>query len=611
MGNNSEDEKLILIITSYNPDMRSMQTNLDEFNDVFRQKQPNARVVIESLDCLYLKDAKTWSDRLKSIMAKYATPQKPDIILLFGQEAWSTYLSQNDENLKNIPIMGGMISCNTICLPTETTRLDTWDPECIDLRSDFPDFKIVGGYAYEYSLKDNFDLMRKLFPDVKDILFLTDNTFGGINMQAWIKQELIKYPEYNVVFLDGRNMTAENVRDKVKGLSQHSLLFCGTWRVDKSGEFMLGNAITMFRKANDKLPVMTLSSVGMGTWAIGGFVPQYRTSGGELAHDCIDFLNDSLSASPVTIIPGQYTFDYNRLNDFKLEQSKVPETANIINQPVSIYAQHKVEIWFAVIIFILLSIALLISLIQLSHIKHLKKAVEEERNKAISAMKQVEQASLLKTRFIQNMSHEIRTPLNAIVGFAQVLSNSLDESRQKYADVIASNSDDLLKMVNDIMVISNIDSGEVEKKKQVSLNDICNLAYTQAEFKKSPDTVYHFYPTNENATVYTSQHLVEAALTNILHNAFKFTKHGTVTMSCEIRSDTKQAVITVSDTGPGIPSDKQEWVFERFTKIDTFKQGAGIGLALCRAVADIIGGYVKLDPIYTGGCRIIFTFPCE
>lgn len=106
------------------------------------------------------------------------------------------------------------------------------------------------------------------------------------------------------------------------------------------------------------------------------------------------------------------------------------------------------------------------------------------------------------------------------------------------------------------MVISNIDSGEVEKKKQVSLNDICNLAHTQAEFKKSPDTVYHFYPTNENATVHTSQHLVEAALTNILHNAFKFTKHGTVTMSCEIRSDTKQAVITVSDTGPGIPFDK-------------------------------------------------------
>ncbi len=82
-------------------------------------------------------------------------------------------------------------------------------------------------------------------------------------------------------------------------------------------------------------------------------------------------------------------------------------------------------------------------------------------------------------------------------------------------------------------------------------------------------------------------------------------------MSCEIRSDTKQAVITVTDTGPGIPSDKQEWVFERFTKIDNFKQGAGIGLALCRAVADIIGGNVRLDPIYTEGCRIIFTFPCE
>ncbi len=607
----SDDEKLILIITSYNPDMRSMQINLDEFNEVFKQRQPDARVVIESLDCTYLKDANTWGDRLRAIMSKYEGSQQPDIILLFGQEAWSTYLSQDDPRLKRIPVMAGMISRNTVSLPPDSINPETWNPATKDIRIDFTDFNIVGGYAYEYSLKDNIDMMRKLFPGVKDILFLTDNTFGGVNMQAWIKRELSKYPEYAPIFLDGRHSTVDDARKKIESLSPSTAIFCGTWRVDKSGEFLLGNAITMLGKANPSIPVMTLSSVGMGSWAVGGFTPQYRTFGGNLAHDCFNYLKDSLTASPITIIPGQYIFDHNRLKDFGIDSAKVPETANIINQPTSLYEQYKAEIWFAIIVVAVLALALIVSLVQLARINKLKRAIEEERNKVIEAMRQVEQVSLLKTKFIQNMSHEIRTPLNAIVGFAQVLSGSLDESLQTYADVITNNSDDLLKMVNDIIVISDIDAGKAIEKKRIPLNSLCNTAYSNAEFKKSPNTSFRFQPVSDRDTVFTSQHLVEAAITNILHNAFKFTPRGSIVMKCEISEEPKLAIITVTDNGPGIPRDKQEWVFERFTKINEFKQGAGVGLALCRAVAQAIGGSVKIDPTYTDGCRVIFSFPCE
>ncbi|MCM1093443.1 MAG: HAMP domain-containing histidine kinase [Lachnospiraceae bacterium] len=610
-ANNSEDEKLILIVTSYNPDMRLMQINLDEFNEVFRQSHAKARVAIESLDCLYLKDASTWSDRLKSIMSKYDGTQQPDIIILLGQEAWSTYLSQNDPRLKQIPIMAGMISRNTISLPPDSADTEMWNPVSKDIRVDFTDFNIVGGYAYEYSLKDNINMMRKLFPSVKDIMFITDNTFGGVNMQAWIKRELSKYPEYAPIFIDGRKSTVDEVRGKIETLTPATAIFCGTWRMDKSGEFLLGNTITMLRKANPDIPVMTLSSVGMGSWAVGGFTPQYRTSGGNLAQDCLKFLNDSLSASPITIIPGQYIFDHNRLKDFGIDPDKVPETANIINQPASLYSQYKAEIWFTIIVVSLLTIALIISLIQLARINRLKHAIEEERNKVLAAMEQVEQASILKTKFIQNMSHEIRTPLNAIVGFAQVLSSSLDESLQTYADVITNNSDDLLKMVNDIIVISDIDAGIIGEKKRVSLNTLCNMAYSNAEFKKSSNTSFRFQPASAHETVFIPQNMVEAAVTNILHNAFKFTQRGSIVMKCEVSEETKTATVTVTDNGPGIPRDKHEWVFERFTKLNEFKQGAGVGLALCRSVALAIGGSIKIDPDYTEGCRVIFSFPCE
>ncbi|MBD5267807.1 MAG: HAMP domain-containing histidine kinase [Bacteroides sp.] len=608
---NRDDEKLILIITSYNPDMGSMQVNLEEFNEAYRRLDPNARIAIESLDCLYLKDAGAWNDRLNTIMGKYNGTQQPDMIVLLGQEAWSTYLSQDDQRLKQIPIMGGLISRNTIPLPPDSIDLASWHPASKDIRIDFNDFNIVGGYAYEYSLKDNIDMMRKLFPGIKNIAFLTDNTFGGVNMQSWIKRESSKYPEYAPIFIDGRTKTVDEASSTIAGLTPVTAIFCGTWRVDKSGEFLLGNTIAMLKEANPDIPVMTLSSVGMNIWAIGGFTPQYRTVGASLAHDSFNYLNDPESAAPVTIIPGQYIFDYNMLEHFGIDASKLPETANIINEPVSLYDQHKAEIWFAIIVVAILACALIMALIQLARINRLKHIVEEERNKVLDAMKKVEQVSDLKTKFIQNMSHEIRTPLNAIVGFAQVLSASLDESLQTYADVITKNSDDLLKMVNDIIVISDIDAGKADNKKRVSLNELCNVAYSQAEFKKSPNTSFRYQPTSDSLTVFTSKNLVEAALANLLHNAFKFTERGSVSMKCELSDDSKQAIVTVTDTGPGIPRDKQEWVFERFTKINEFKQGAGIGLALCRAVAKAIGGSVKIDSSYTGGCRIVFTFPCE
>lgn len=608
---NRDDEKLILIITSYNPDMGSMQVNLEEFNEAYRHLDPNARIAIESLDCLYLKDANTWDDRLKNIMAKYNGTQQPDMIVLLGQEAWSTYLSQDDQRLKQIPIMGGLISRNTISLPPDSIDLSSWKPIAKDIRIDFNDFNIVGGYAYEYSLKDNIDMMHKLFPDVKNIAFLTDNTFGGVNMQAWIKHETAKYPEYSPIYIDGRTKTVEEASSTIGALTPVTIIFCGTWRVDQSGEFLLGNTISMLKEANPDIPVMTLSSVGMDFWAVGGFTPQYRTVGSNLAHDCFNYLNDPQSAAPVTIIPGQYTFDYNMLQHFGIDSSKIPETANIINEPVSLYDQHKAEIWFAIVVVAILACALIMALIQIARVKRLKHTVEEERNKVLDAMKKVEQVSQLKTKFIQNMSHEIRTPLNAIVGFAQVLSASLDESLQTYADVITKNSDDLLKMVNDIIVISDIDAGKADEKKRVSLNALCNAAYSQAEFKKSPNTSFRYQPANDAITVLTSKHLVEAALANILHNAFKFTERGSVSMKCEVSDDSRKAIITVTDTGPGIPRDKQEWVFERFTKINEFKQGAGIGLALCRSVAKAIGGSIKIDTTYTAGTKIIFTFPCE
>lgn len=226
------------------------------------------------------------------------------------------------------------------------------------------------------------------------------------------------------------------------------------------------------------------------------------------------------------------------------------------------------------------------------------------------AKDKAESASRMKSDFIRNMSHEIRTPLNSIVGFSQVMSDSCHENveMKEYADIISKNSSDLLRLVGDVLEISVIDQEDnIAYSLSENINVACLESISQAAADVRPGVEMRFNPPCSNLIIRTNTLRVSQILTQLLHNAAKFTEQGEIVLSYEISGD--EIIYSVADTGIGIPAEKQEEVFERFTKLDSFTQGTGLGLSLCRLIAEKLGGSLRVDKEYKAGCRFLLTLP--
>ena len=237
-----------------------------------------------------------------------------------------------------------------------------------------------------------------------------------------------------------------------------------------------------------------------------------------------------------------------------------------------------------------------------------KNKLDEQNRTLIKAEEVAEQSNWLKTMFIQNMSHEIRTPLNSIVGFSGVLVDMLDEKEDigQYVALIESNSKLLLKLVGDILDISILDSEVEIKHNAVDVNACCQTSIDAAGASFDPGVRLIFEPACDELIINSNYSYIVQVLDNLLGNASKFTHEGSVTLAYEVKKEENQLIFTVTDTGIGIPVEEQERVFERFVKLDNFSQGAGLGLSICRIVAERLGGYLRIDKGYTQGTRVIF-----
>ena len=239
-----------------------------------------------------------------------------------------------------------------------------------------------------------------------------------------------------------------------------------------------------------------------------------------------------------------------------------------------------------------------------------KQALQESENELRIARDHAEESDRLKSLFLSNMSHEIRTPLNAIVGFAQLLDIESEEGdeRKEYTKIIMDNSSLLLNLVNDILDISRLESERYRFSfAQENLAECCRGALTSTKHRVKPGVELRFSPENEDFTLNTDKLRLQQVLINLVGNAAKFTREGFIELAYSIDRKKGQVRFTVTDTGCGIPADKQDTIFERFEKLNEHVQGTGLGLSICRIIAERFNGEVMLDREYTGGARFIFT----
>lgn len=260
---------------------------------------------------------------------------------------------------------------------------------------------------------------------------------------------------------------------------------------------------------------------------------------------------------------------------------------------------------------------LLVSRTRLQKKLRLKHAHLQHNNNVLTiARREAEEADHLKTAFIHNMSHEIRTPLNAIVGFSQILAeNGSDLSEKEKADFsnrIEESSDLVLTIINDILDITSIESGHYKMRKSIiAVNDFCRKIIT--DFKnRIPNGVELRFSTDidDSLTIFSDPKRIWQVLSNLITNSAKYTDSGFITVEVSATEQEGYLSFAVADTGSGIPADKADMIFDRFYKGDTFKQGVGLGLSICKSIAEYMNGKIYLDKnYYQRGARFVFALP--
>ena len=620
------DQNEILVITSYNADSKYTYDNINSFVTTYQELGGQFPTVVENMNVNSLAEAYKWPETVTKIIDKHP---KARLLILLGGEAWSGFLHLEDQKYKNIPVVCAMAPRHGIELPEEETEVTTYEPNSIDLIERMKLFNVQACYAYEYDLDKSIKLIQDFYPEMKQLAFLSDNTYNGLIQQAWIKRGLKKYRDLPTTFIDGRTSTLDVAVQQVRNLPANTVLLLGIWRIDSKETVYMNNSVYAFSHANPSLPVFSLTSTGIGYWAIGGYVPQYDKVGQKIAEKVYQVLDKQQDKPELTVLPREYKFDVQKLTELGFKDKQLPANSNLVNRHPPFFEAYKIEVLFSLLIFLALLLGLIVSLYYYIKTKGLKKNLEKstcqlqadkvklERSEVElrCAKDRAEEASRMKSAFVSNMSHEIRTPLNAIVGFSGLLISTMEctDEQKEYADIIQTNSALLLQLINDILDVSRLESGKLQFNYEWCdiVGHFQNMITLTNQNKTTAVDVRLDSPV-ESYLLYTDPLRLQQVVINLLNNALKFTPQGgSIVLAFEVDETDNCVLFSVTDTGKGIPEDKQQQVFARFEKLNEFVQGTGLGLSICKLTIQHMGGDIWIDKNYKTGARFVFSHPIK
>lgn len=532
---------------------------------------------------------------------------------------------------------------------TENDPIDlkTFSPHSIDLIDMMHQrTNVVACYAYQYDMDKTVELIKRIYPQTNHLAFISDNTYNGLIQWALVNDYMQASSELEATMIDGRKLSLDQAVGTLKEVPDNTAILVGIWRIDSNDMSYINNSVYAFIHVAPSIPAFSLTSSSIGYWSIGGYVPNYDDLEGRVGTRAYEILHSGHQIEPeYHVLPMHYVFDYDKLEKSGLDTAEFPEGSTFRNRPLSFFEIYATELKILLFVVIALLLGTIVSFSFYIKTKRLKNNLQESnrqlledkqllqasesrlrqseaelriaKDNAEEARKRAEDANQMKSAFVANMSHEIRTPLNAIVGFSCVLVDmyaNADKEQQEFVDIIRKKSDELLHLVDNVLDVARLESEHpsfyMADCDVIALGrgivDSLRLAPTAQQLTIVFESQY------DSFILHIDPQRLQQIIENLLYNSFKFTsKGGQVTLSIEKDSERNQLVFSVSDTGCGIPVGMHECIFERFTKVDDFIQGMGLGLTICRMVIRHLSGDIWVDPNYNAGARFIFTHPTK
>lgn len=624
--------KRILCISSYDPDNHHVQEELLTFVRDAGRDDTSFMPILELMNCRSLNNVSQWQESMKNILERN---QNPDIVVLLGNEAAITYFSMSEEKYRKIPLY--VLQCNSMlaCLsmPYGITSVQAGKQGYIrHLGEIMKDYNVRYAELLEYDVATNIELIQRLYGHTHDIAVLTDNSYTGLCMQYAVKEVEGRFPKFNFHYLDGRKMDMEQALESIRKLPGRTVLLLGGWNVDKNEATYLSNAVYAFKNVRSYvlLPVFTFSGAGLGHWAIGGYVP-WEPEDKQLLSSFFhkDLASGMSQPAKICTSPLSYVFDDAMLKSMEISHKEVPEDAVFLNGELSSVDVMKEYKWYIILggcIIVFLVIAVLGALgysIRISHLRNnlqisenqLKKEKEnlqKSEHKLRVAKERAEEAGRAKSLFISNMSHEIRTPLNSIVGFSQIMTEMVKDQPEvnEFAKIIQHDSEKLVKLIDGLLEISDIQSGKTHMVKECvdAVSFLSSMVDNMKQDMKAGVSL-KFTSSYASLNINTDVNRLIQVMMNLIQNAVKHTEQGCITVALEKDLANTMAMISVTDTGCGIPENLRKVLFDRFDKREEFIQGAGMGLTVCQTIVEFLGGRIWVDESYQSGARFVFTHP--
>ncbi len=531
----------------------------------------------------------------------------PAAIVLIGDPGWIVCRELFDDVWKDVPVI---VTNARDRLPASLDVLLSHAP--LTETNSVPGEEWRRGYnltllKQHYYVKETVELIYKLIPDMQRLAFISDDRYISEETRRDVKEAVEEnFPDLRLDLLSTTQLSTEMLLDTLHSYKPNTGIIYYSWfesHNENDNNYLFDHIqeiITNFTPS----PLFLLSPENLSNNTFAG---GYYVSTESFCDSLLEILNRILNGEQARNIPGGVGGEGNSylcypvLKSYNIPSSRYPDDAIYIDKPQTFFQQHYVKI-IASSVFLLLLIAAIVY-----YIRILRKAY----SRLSEAVEKAEQANQLKSAFLANMSHEIRTPLNAIVGFSNMLPHTEDPvEMREYADIIETNTDLLLQLINDILDLSKIEAGTFDfYPSSIDVNQTLEEIEQSMRLRlKNSDVTLAFTERLPGCLFYIDKNRLIQLLANFVNNAIKFTQTGTICMGYRM-TDTDTIYFYVSDTGCGMSNEQCEHVFERFVKYNPFIQGTGLGLSICRTIVERLGGKIGVDSEEGKGSTFWFTLP--